>query len=270
MKTKFLNTIAGFVTAGSLILSGTSYAAGSAAFSLSPASGTEDNNSTFSVGIYENGTSVNVVTANLSYDTSKLQFVSIDSSASAFTSDAGSSSTSISRYVPAGGTVSGSAEVAVVNFKAISDSGSAVVTVGTSGSHIASSGTDQWNGSSVSGSYTLDAAPAAPAAANSDTTTNTNTAAQSANATPAAATNAAPSTGTASSQATNNSVVKGANTKLKTLGIENTNAKINNHTARNTTIWIAIVVLLGSAAGIYFRKRPKAVPVTLNKRKTSS
>src|SRR5262245_8391809 len=98
---------------------GQAAAAGSATFSLTPASSTITINTVFGVNIFENGVDVNVVTADLTYDASKLQFVSIDTSASAFpnsvSATGGGGSVSISRYTAPGTTLNGSQKVASVN-----------------------------------------------------------------------------------------------------------------------------------------------------------
>jgi hypothetical protein len=154
---KLLISLATFATMfGSL--SGVSMAAGSANFILNPASGTENITSIFSVGIYENGDQVNVVTADLTYDTSQLQFISIDVSASAFpnqvTGSGGSGSVDISRYNAPGNTVSGTQEVAAITFKVLGGSGVTSVSVAGS-SKIASNGSDIWSHAATSANYTL-------------------------------------------------------------------------------------------------------------------
>ncbi|HSX35830.1 MAG TPA: hypothetical protein VLH84_02740 [Patescibacteria group bacterium] len=261
MKTKLISILASTVAVASLLLSGTSYAAGSAAFSLSPASGTEDINSTFAVGIYENGTSVNVVTANLSYDTSKLQLVSVDISASAFASDAGSTSTSISRYVPAGGTVSGPAEVAVVNFKAIAGSGTANVTVGTSGSHIASGGADQWNGAPTSGTYTLNTPVVTPPpATGGGSTTGTGSTTKTTTTTTSSKTTTPVVAGASTTQpaVTDTTAAITSSKTVKTTPVVIANAANVNGTSKGTTLWLlSLVLALVIASGTLYELRSR-------------
>src|SRR6185369_7292187 len=106
-------------------------------------------NSTFSLTVSETSTDpVNVVTAKLSYDASKLQYIGVDASGSGFGGEAstsgGSGSVTISRYVtPAGSTVTGAQKIANVSFKALVGSGSTAVSF-ASGSQIASNGSNVW------------------------------------------------------------------------------------------------------------------------------
>lgn len=150
-------------------------AAGSATFSLSPSASTVNIHSVFGVTVYENGTDVNVVTADLTYDASKLEFVSIDASGSAFANSVsgsgGGGSVGISRYTAPGTTVSGNQKVATVNFKAVAGSGTASVAMAGS-SKIASNGVDTWNHAAVSATYTLATPAPAPTPTPAPVTTN--------------------------------------------------------------------------------------------------
>src|SRR5665213_3173941 len=143
-----------------------SLAAGSASLSLSPASGTENINSTFTVGVYENGDNVSAVTADMSYDQLALSLVSAACggafSSTIQASGSGGSGT-LSCYTPPGSVVvSGNQEVGTVSFKALAGSGSASLTFG-SGSEIANNGTNLWNGSTAGGNYTLVTPASTPA-----------------------------------------------------------------------------------------------------------
>jgi hypothetical protein len=163
---KYVSTLIVSLALAFAALAGTAGAAGSAAFILTPASGSEEINTIFSVGIYENGSNVNVVTANMTYDPSKLQFAGISASGSAFGNDASSGgsggSISITRYVsPGSPAVSGTQKIASVSFKVLTGSGTTSL-VFAGGSHIASGGTDEWNGSTAGGSYTLTSPVVAP------------------------------------------------------------------------------------------------------------
>lgn len=135
MKAKFLKLIAVVTLLGNLLVvqTGSAFAAGNATLSLSPSSGSYKKGATFAVTIHENSgsTQVNAVEADLTYSTSKLQFVSIDTNSSAFDIGArgigGSGSVEISR-AKSGGSLTGDQIVAKVNFKALAGSGSTSIT----------------------------------------------------------------------------------------------------------------------------------------------
>ncbi|HUB93942.1 MAG TPA: cohesin domain-containing protein [Verrucomicrobiae bacterium] len=280
---RFVNPIrivVGLATLGILAASGTSYAAGTASFALSPASTNVTEGDTTTVVIYEDGSNVNVVTATFSYDNSELQFVS-DSCAGAFPSTAASSSSSISCYVPGGSSaVSGSNEVATLSFKTIA-TGTATVTV--NGSQIASNGSNVWDGNPASTSITI-SAPAAPtqptqssssssssnpgtSAASSQTTSKSSSSSKpttSATSNPVSSTNTSPSsTGTSSTS----SAVKGAATTTKKSGqtIASSTNK-NSHTAGLVTSGVSILVLAAAAAYWFIaHKRTELAPAKVYK-----
>ncbi|MFZ2513475.1 MAG: cohesin domain-containing protein, partial [Candidatus Saccharimonadales bacterium] len=136
-------------------------AAGTASFSLSPSSGTFVQNTTISVVI--NVTSpdpINVIEADLLYDSSKLQFLSIDFSGSAFSTPAvatgGGGSVQIARGTSPGTTVSGTQKVGSVAFKVLGGSGATSVSFANT-CHIvrAADSTEIWNGITSGGSYSL-------------------------------------------------------------------------------------------------------------------
>src|ERR1051325_3836027 len=80
------------------VFAGTAQAAGTAAFSLSPASGTFTKGQSFSINISENA-DANVVTAKLTYDASKLQCNSASNSfGSTISATCGGGSVTISGY----------------------------------------------------------------------------------------------------------------------------------------------------------------------------
>lgn len=165
---KFIGLFAGVTLAVASLFGGHSAAAGSASLALSPSGATYNVGDTFGLTISETSTdAVNVVTADLAYDAAKLQYIGVDASGSAFGGDAstsgGGGSVSISRYVtPAGATVTGTKQVAVVNFKALAGSGSATISFAGS-SKIASNGMNVWNGDTTGGTYNFATpAPAPP------------------------------------------------------------------------------------------------------------
>jgi hypothetical protein len=164
---RIFNGIIGLAVATALIvgMTGQSLAVGSATFSLSPSGTTVNVHTVFGVTIFENGTDVNVVTADLNYDASKLEFVSIDASGSAFpnavSASGGNGAVSVSRYTNPGTTVSGNQKVATVNFKALAGSGSTAVSFAGS-SKIASNGSDIWNHAPTSATYSFATPAPAP------------------------------------------------------------------------------------------------------------
>lgn len=134
-------------------------AAGSATLSLSPSSGSYVQGVSFSVTVTETGDNVNVVTAKLTYDASKLTCNSVSGGA-AFggnvSTTCGGGTVTISRYVEAGSpAVNGSQVVGTVNFTAAA-TGTATVST-AAGSQIASAGSNIWNSATTSASFTLTA-----------------------------------------------------------------------------------------------------------------
>jgi hypothetical protein len=113
---------------------------------LSPSARTMPANTTFSVQVRETSgsTAVNAVQANFSYPASLVDFVSIDSTGSAFTTEAsssgGSGQVSIARGII--GTLTGDQLIATVNFRTKTTSGTATMAfvVGTA---LVSSSTNQ-------------------------------------------------------------------------------------------------------------------------------
>ena len=138
-----------------------SSAAGNASLTLTGA-GAHQIDTNFSVSIYENsGTeTVNVVESDITYDASKLQFVSIDASGSAFGIDAYSANTgsgvTITRGVSGGATVTGSKLVATVVFKAIVGSGSTNISFANSSKIYRSpDSANIWNGVTSGATYSF-------------------------------------------------------------------------------------------------------------------
>jgi Bacterial Ig domain len=150
----------GFMLVGSL-QNGETHAASSDKMYLSPSSGTHTVGSTFSVAIRENSNTdqVNTVEADLTYPTSKLQYISTSLSGTAFgitavkTGGSGSTSTQLGTM----SSVTGDKLVATVTFKVLA-SGSGSVTFASSSQVLSSSTNSNVLGSMTGGSYTLQAA----------------------------------------------------------------------------------------------------------------
>jgi hypothetical protein len=224
--------------------SGAAHAAGSASFSLSPASGSHVQGTSFTVTVRETGSNVNVVNAKMTYDPSKLSCNSIGAS-SAFPAtvqaNCGGGSITISRYTnPGDPAVNGTQTIGTINFTALANSGSADVKF-AAGSQIVSNGVNEWNGSTTGGTYTFTAPAPAPTPTPTPTPTpapkKTTTTKKTATTTPAvesATTTAAPTTTAATDTAP----------KSETKKTETPTKKTNN----SATAWI-IVGLMAAAAG---------------------
>ena len=143
------------------VTQGTTSAAGTASFSVSPNSSNFVQNTMISLTI--NVTSpepINAIESDLQYDSTKLQFSNIDTSGSAFGTAAiatgGGGSVQIARGTSPGTTVSGTQKVASVVFKVLGGSGITPVSFANT-SHIvrAADSTEAWNGSTAGGTYSL-------------------------------------------------------------------------------------------------------------------
>ena len=163
-------SVLGFISA--LVLSALStsqvFAAGDAYFSLSPSGGSYTVGSTFTVNVSEKSSAsdnVNAVQASISYDSSKLQYIS--SSLGDFTlctSNSGGGG-SVNLACAATSTQT-SGTVVYVTFKAIA-SGSASFNLGSSSDIDSTSGSSVWDHNTKSASFNI----SAPAAASSSSST---------------------------------------------------------------------------------------------------
>jgi cohesin domain-containing protein len=131
LKLGVVAAVAVAVLGGVSLLQRSLAATGQLYFSPSSASVQKDNNLTLAVRINP-GTAVDGVEATVTYDQSKLQFVSVDAGGSAFPvqlqQSGGGGNVQLSRGI-LGGSVSSSALVAKVTFKALAGSGSTNVSV---------------------------------------------------------------------------------------------------------------------------------------------
>lgn len=135
----------------------------SGTFTLSPPSGSYTVGSTFTVAVQENSgeTAVNAVQADLSYDPSRLEFLDIDASSSAFDIKAlqvgGGGKVSIAR-AKLGSPLMGSQLVGSVTFKVLGNSGSTAINFLPSSSLLSSTSNKTiWNGVGTGAIYTLTA-----------------------------------------------------------------------------------------------------------------
>lgn len=158
-----------------------SSAAGNAALSLSPANGTQNVNSTFSVTIFEDsgGESMTSVQADLSYNPAQLQYQSSSYSSGAFAGEfckvtPGTGLFSIA-CAKLGGSLTGRQQVATVTFKTLAGSGSGDVSFANSSAILRSSDSaNLWNNSPSGATFNF-ATPAPPTTPNPPTTPTTPT-----------------------------------------------------------------------------------------------
>lgn len=138
-----------------------SFGAGTATLSLSPASGSHEINSTFTVAVVENSgsQSVSSIEANLTYDPSKLQFVSINNNGSPFSTcfgaQGGGGSVTTGGCTSLGSSATGSQTIANVTFKVLAGSGTTSVNFASNSTLLQPDDTDIWNGNTAGGTYTL-------------------------------------------------------------------------------------------------------------------
>ena len=130
---------------------------------LSPASGTYSVGSTLTVTVNETTTTdaINAVEADLSYNTSQLQFVSAACS-STFSvyvpPTGGSGAVSLACAVP-NTTVTGTQTVGTVSFTVLAGGSAPITFASTSAIILASNLSNTWNGNTTGGTYTLANAP---------------------------------------------------------------------------------------------------------------
>jgi hypothetical protein len=254
LNTKFITFLMSVGVSTVLFASGVSHAAGSAIFSLNPSLATENIGSTFNVAVYENGngSAVNTVIANLSYNQSQLQFVSAvcagDFNAQYITPSGGSGSVSITCATPGGSTAPTDNELAgVITFKALVGSGSSTITFATSSSILAADGhgTPIWNGDTTTSSATYSLATPAPIVTPPSTPVTTSVTPPGSRSTLTSSSNTTPTSTTPSTTSTAGGKVSGASTK------KNNTKKLNYRRTAFTTSFYTyfwIIVLLAAAA----------------------
>jgi len=140
----------------------TTLAGGNVGFSLSPASGTfgASTNVAGTINVNAGTSEISTVDVKLSYDTAKLDFVSIDGSGGAFstcTENSGGGGTASLVCTKLGGSVNGTQKVGNVTFKTKTVAGAASVSFAGS-SHVwsyAASPADLWNGVATAATYTV-------------------------------------------------------------------------------------------------------------------
>lgn len=167
MRSTIVSTLANLAASVSLfaVMTGTVHAAGTASLTIS--GGSVEIGNTISAVIRATSTDPVVsVQADLIFDASKLQCLSVDGSASAFTipyqGACGAGTVSIARAT-AGTTLTGTQTVAIVNFKAIAPGTANISFATTSGLYRSPDAAAVWNGNTAGTSISINNAPATPA-----------------------------------------------------------------------------------------------------------
>jgi hypothetical protein len=135
-------------------------AAGGASLSLSPASGSYDSATNFTVVVYvDSDEDINTVGPQITYDTTKIDFVSIDTTGGAFPASApgtgASNGTVTLNYGIQGGTVKGHQKIASVTFKTKAATGTATLAFSPNSLIYKGDAVNVWNGVTSGGAYTL-------------------------------------------------------------------------------------------------------------------
>jgi hypothetical protein len=246
MKTKLVSILATAAFLSTALMSPVAHAAGTASYSLSPNGGSYTQNSNFTLQVHENGASVNVVTAKLTYNPAQLTCTGVGGStafANTIVASCSGGSVTISRYTandPTTGTptvVSGDQIVGSISFTAIA-TGSANVSF-AAGSQIASAGANIWDGNTAGGTYNINAAVATGTTGGTKGTTSPgtkSTTSTSATTTPAATTTAPTVLSTDSVKTTSKKVTP---SKVVTVA-----PVAKNSTSRDVLTIAGIVILL--------------------------
>ncbi len=165
MRSTILSTLASAAASVSLfaVMTGTAQAAGTASLSIS--GGSVQTGNTITAVIRETSTDPVVsVQADLVFDASKLQCISVDGSTSAFTipyqGACGTGTVSIARAT-AGTTLTGTQTVATVTFKAIAPGSAAISFGATSGLYRSPDAAAVWDGNTAGATVSIANAPAA-------------------------------------------------------------------------------------------------------------
>ena len=161
-KAKALIFVVGFAIIGAIILIFASAASGTATLSLSPASGSYDISTNFTVGVFENsGTDQAAgVDAKITYDTTKLDVISVDTTGAAFTdcpsAPAGANGIVTIACVKFGSSFTGSQKIGNITFKTKVGTGTTSLAFGSNSVIVKNDGsTNIWNGIVTGGTYSL-------------------------------------------------------------------------------------------------------------------
>lgn len=155
------NLLTVFVVVALTIVVKSSSASGNATLTFEPNSGTKTKGTTFSVTLKVNSDTepVSSVRANLTYDPTKLQYLSANTTTGAYSTCIGVGGGNGSITIPCtklGGSTTSKQTVAVVSFKVLSGTGSAEIKFASSSSvKSASDGTQIWDGNANAALFTL-------------------------------------------------------------------------------------------------------------------
>lgn len=154
--------VAVVVLSVSSIMGGRATAAGNATLSFSPSSGSVEIGKTITIGIDANSGSeaVNVVQADITYNASKFEFVSIGYEGTGFdfavSGTGGGGTAQIVRGVSNGGSVTGTKRLASITFKALANSGTSQLNFAVGSAVVRVSDSENiWNEQPSPGNYTL-------------------------------------------------------------------------------------------------------------------
>lgn len=158
----FLSFFVIFATIGTILLYN-SRAAGNDSLSLSPASGSYIYGGTVTLTVNEDSSdAINAVEADLTYNSTQLQFTSASCSSTfgiTAQNTGGSGAVELACGI-ADGSVTGAQTVGTVSFTVIGGSSSSVITFASTSAIIdQSTDTNNWNGVTTGGTYTLASAP---------------------------------------------------------------------------------------------------------------
>jgi hypothetical protein len=160
-----------FAVVGTAMIILTNAATGTASFSLTPASGSYDISTTFTVGVFVNGGTdlVNSVGPQITYDATKLDFISQDLTGGVFTDCFGNSgglgvvSFNCSKI---GQAFTGTQKIGNVTFRAKIGSGTTSLGFGVNSQIYKGDAEPIWNGVTTGGTYNLTTPDTTPPAVN--------------------------------------------------------------------------------------------------------
>lgn len=166
LKTKIKNIFVALVVVGMVFIVKSSGAAGQGVLSIKPANGGKVKDSTFTSTIYADGKGEPIAGVNVivNYNTSQLQFLSLDTSVGSWKTcpqPSGSNGTITISCAELGGSVSGENPVATISFKVLASQGNTVLTFGDNSKMSAVDRSNVWNTNTTGATYSL-SAPVTP------------------------------------------------------------------------------------------------------------
>lgn len=236
---------------------GRTFAVNSTSITLSGASAQVGNNLTVFVNESSGSTTINLVTTNLSYDSSKLQFVEFNDSGSEFdykgAQSAGGGSVSVKRGLQ-GGAYTGSHRVVGLTFKALA-AGSASVSVTSATVTNPQAPTDvEWNGQKDSTAVSVSAAPVVTPSPTQPVTAPKNSPTKKSTTTTPSPTTATTSTTPATSDTTR-SEVKGDETKKSDDKKSTAKKDDTKKDSNKSSVWGTLALLVAAVVAFMAGRR---------------